>query len=473
VRLFDAAVANIGKPYWIKFTMDYTVFGYLAAICVLTGIVFGLSPALQVTRTNVNDVLKEGGRGNAGSRRARWLTTTMVVLELALTLVLLIGAGLMVRSFMKLYTLDTGIDAHNLVAMRIGLPSTKYKTPELRRAFSDRLMQRLAAIPGVEQAALTTSVPPFGAWIHGVDVDGRPPRKAGERAPDAAIVTITPGFFATAAVPLHRGRAFTEADGLPGSETAVVSEGFAATLFPGEDPIGRRVRLTPDESRPGQPAPAPAVWRTIVGVTADVRHANPQQTVAPTAVLYVPHRQDAPAFTSILIRSRLDTGSVMNAVRREVAALDPDQPVLAARTLDDLMRQMTWPYRVFGTLFLIFAGIALVMSAVGLYAVMAYSVTQRTAEIGVRMALGAGRRQVSWLILRRGLVQTAVGLAIGIAGASLLSGALKSVLVQITPTDPVTFTSITVLLAVVAVLACVLPARRASAIDPLVALRTD
>jgi putative ABC transport system permease protein len=471
VRLFDAAVANIGKPYWIKFTMDYAVFGYLAAICVLTGVLFGLAPALQVTRTNVNEVLKEGGRGTAGSRRARWLTTTMVVLELALTLVLLVGAGLMVRSFMKLYTLDVGIDGRNLMVLRIGLPSTKYKTPELRRAFSDRLMQRLAAIPGVEQAALTTSVPPFGAWIHGIDADGRPPRKAGERAPNAAIVTITPGFFSTAGVALHRGRAFTEADGMPGSETAIVSEGFAATMFPGEDPIGRRVRLTPDEPPPGQPAPAPAVWRTIVGVTADVRHASPQQTVAPTVVLYVPHRQDAPAFTSILIRSRLDPGSVMNAVRREVTALDPDQPVLTVHTLDELMRRQTWPYRVFGSLFAIFAVIALVMSAVGLYAVMAYSVTQRRAEIGVRMALGAGRRQVSWLVLRRGLSQTAAGLAIGLGGAVLLSGALRSVLVQITPTDPITFAAITVLLALVAVTACVLPARRASAIDPLVALR--
>jgi putative ABC transport system permease protein len=474
VRLFDAAVANVGKPYWIKFTMDYTVFAYLAAICVLTGVVFGLAPALQVTRTNVNDVLKEGGRGNAGSRRARWLTTTMVVLELALTLVLLVGAGLMVRSFMNLYTLNVGIDTRNLVAMRIGLPATKYGTPELRRAFYDRLVQRVAAIPGVERAALTTSVPPFGAWIHGVDVDGRPPRRPGEHASDAAIVTITPGFLAVAAVPLHRGRALTDSDGMPGGETTIVSEGFAAAFFPGEDPIGRRVRLTPDEPRAGQPPPTtPPVWRTIVGVTADVRHTNPQQSGTPTPVMYVPHRQDAPAFTSILVRSRLDVGSVMNATRREVAALDPDQPVFTAQTLDEMMRQMTWPYRVFGSLFLIFAAIALVMSAVGLYAVMAYSVTQRHAEIGIRMALGAGLRQVSWLILRRGLAQTAAGLAIGLAAAFLLSGALKAVLVQITPTDPITFVSITVLLGVVAVLACILPARRASMVDPLVALRSE
>jgi predicted permease len=470
VRLFDAAVADIGKPYWIKFTMDYTVFAFLAAVCVLTGVLFGLAPALQVTRTNVNEVLKEGGRGNAGSRRARGLTTTMVVVELALTLVLLVGAGLMVRSFMNLYTLDLGMDTKNLVMMRMVLPVPKYATPELRQAFYERLMQRITAMPGVESAALTTSVPPFGAWFRGIDVEGRAPRKPDERAPEAAVVTITPGFFATAGVQLHRGRAFTASDGMPGSETAIVNESFAAKLLPGENPIGRRLRLTPDPPRAGQPAPAPPVWRTVVGVSPDIRHGNPQSDeVSP--VLYVPHRQESPANTAMLIRSHLEPGSVMNGARREIAVVDPDQPVFTAQTMEQLLTQMSWPYRVFGSLFAIFAVIALVMSAVGLYAVMAYSVTQRTPEIGVRMALGAGARQVSWLILRRGLAQTLAGLTLGLGGAFALSRVMGALLVQVTPTDPLTFVSITVILAVVAVSACVIPARRASAVDPLVALR--
>jgi predicted permease len=473
VRMFDAAVADSGKPYWIKFTMDYTVFGFLAGICVLTGILFGLAPALQVTRTNVNEVLKEGGRGNAGSARARWMTGTMVVLELALTLVLLVGAGLMVRSFLKIYAIDLGIDTHNLVAMPMNVPDTKYKNVGERRVFFDRLMQRIAAMPGVESAALTTSIPPFGAWRHGVDVEGRAPRKDGERPLDVNIVTITPDFFRTAGVQLHRGRTFTEADGMPGSETMIVTELFAAKLFPNEDPIGRRVRITPDPPRPGASTPpAPPVWRTIVGISANVRHTNPQAG-DPLPVMYVPYRQDAPAFTSLLVRSHLDAGTIMNGTRRELAAIDPDQPVLTARTMDEMMKQMTWPYRVFGTLFAIFAVIALVMSSVGLYAVMAYSVTQRTAEIGVRMALGAEGRQVSWLILRRGLAQMATGLGLGLAAAYFLSTVMSALLVDVSPTDPATFVSITALLLIVATGACVLPARRATRVDPLVALRAE
>jgi predicted permease len=486
VRLFDAAVTDSGKPYWIQFTMDYTVYGYLAVICVLTGVLFGLAPALQVTKTNVNEVLKEGGRGNAGGMRARWLTGTMVVLELALTLVLLVGAGLMIRSFLKIYALDVGIDTRSIVAMGIRLTPTKYpappaptaatqaapRPPDARMAFYDRLVPRIEAIAGVEAAALTTSVPPFGAGQRDIEIDGRPARKPEERAPAAGIVTISPGFFKVAGVQLLRGRGFTDADGTPGHEAIVVSQQFAAQFFPSEDPIGRRVRFVPRQAQPGQPPPAVPVWRTIVGVSPTIRHANPQDS-EPPAVMYVPLRQDTPSGPTLLVRTRLDVGSVMNAVRAEVAAIDPDQPVLTARTVEEMLVQQTWPYRVFGTLFAIFATVALVMSAVGLYAVMAYSVTQRTAEIGVRMALGAEARQVSWLILRRGLIQMGLGLAIGLTGAFFLSKVMQSLLVQVPPRDPVTFASITAILLVVAICACVFPARRATQVDPLVALRAD
>lgn len=472
VRLFDAAVANSGKPSWIHFTFDFTVLAYLGAICILTGVVFGLAPALQVTRTNVNDVLKEGGRGNAGGVRARWMTGTMVVLELALTLVLLVGAGLMVRSFLKLYTLDVGMDTRNVVAMRMQLSDAKYKTPEARRAFYDRLAPKVEAIPGVEGATFTTSVPPFGAGRRSIDIDGRPPRKPEEKAPDVTVVTISPGFFRTANLPLRRGRLFTDGDGMPGNETTIVSEKFAAQLFPGEDPIGRRIRFTPPPPRAGQPAQAPPVWRTIVGISPNVMHANPQVADAPP-VIYLPHRQDAPGFMTLLVRSRLDAGAIMNAVRREVAAVDPDQPVFTAQTMEEMLKQATWPYRVFGSLFAIFAVIALVMSAVGLYAVMAYSVTQRTAEIGVRMALGAEGRQVSWLILRRGLIQMGIGLSLGLTAAYFLAKVLATLLVQVPARDPLTFASITIILTIVALCACVFPARKATRVDPLVALRAD
>ena len=472
VRLFDAAVANTGKPYWIRFTMDYAVFAYLAGICVLTGVLFGLAPALQVTKTNVNDVLKEGGRGNAGTVRARWLTGTMVVIELALTLVLLVGAGLMMRSFLKLYTLDIGIQTTNLMNMRMTLPDAKYKTPEARRAFYDRLQEKLSSVAGLESSALTTAVPPFGSTRRGIEIEGAPPRGPEDKAPRVASVSITPGFFQTMGVQVLRGRPFTATDGDQGFDNVIINDKLAAEFFKGEDPIGRRLRFAQGQARPGTPPPPVPVWRTIVGISPTIRHSPPQQGFSQAAV-YVPIRTEAPGFVNLMVRSRLAPGSVVSAVRAEVQALDPDQPVSEIRTFADMMQQQMWAYRVFGGLFAIFAGIALVMSAVGLYAVMAYSVTQRTAELGVRMALGAGRGSVIWLIFRRGLWQMGIGLGLGLAAAVAVSRVLQTLLVDITATDPVTFGTITVLLAAVATAACLIPARRATRVDPLVALRAD
>ena len=472
VKMFDMAVQNVGKPYWIVFKMDFLVFAFLAGVCLLTGILFGLAPALQVSRTNVNEILKEGGRGNAGGRRARWMTGTMVVLELALTLVLLVGAGLMIRSFVKLYRLDLGIRTEHLMTMRMELPETKYPNAAARRAFYDRLAPRLGSLPGAEAAAVTNGLPLFGNASRGFDIDGRPARKPEERAPEIGVITISPSFFDAVGVQVRRGRAFNDTDGNPGLETAIINEQLARQFFAGEDPIGRRIRFVQGAARPVQPPPPVPVWRTIVGVSPTIRHASPQEA-DPPAVVYVPYRQEAPTGVILLVRSRLEPGSIMNGVRREVQAIDRDQPVFTVQTMDQVIAQQMWPYRVFGSLFAIFALIALVMSAVGLYAVMAYSVTQRTTEIGVRMALGAEGRQVSWLILKRGLLQLGLGLTIGLIGAFFLSKVMRTLLVQITPSDPVTFAAITAILAIVAIAACVLPARRATRVDPLIALRAE
>ena len=260
-------------------------------------------------------------------------------------------------------------------------------------------------------------------------------------------------IFDVAGVTIRRGRGFTATDGAAGSETIVINERMAAQFFTGEDPMGRRIKLTQRDPPPGTPPPA---WRTIVGISPSIRHNSPQESQM-NAVVYVPYRQDPPGFAALLVRSQLPPGSVMSAVRREVQALDQDQPVFTIETLDQALAQARWPFRVFGSLFAIFAFIALVLSAVGLYAVMAYSVTQRTQEIGVRMALGADARQVSWLILRRGLSQVAIGLTPGLAGAFGLSEVLRAILVQITPSDPVTFVAISVLLTAVAIAACLHP----------------
>ena len=477
VRLFDAAVAESGKPYWIVFSVDYVVIAYLAAICLLTGVLFGLAPALHVTRTSLNEVMKEGGRGTAGGRGARWTSGILIVGELALTIVLLVGAGLMVRSFLKLYAIDIGLNPDNLMAMRLSLSGPKYDKPEVRREFYTSLEAKLAAIPGIDASSVSSSVPPFGGtWRRQFEIDGRPVRKPEERPVEVSSVTINPAFFDVAGLQMRRGRSFNALDGSPGVETTIINERMAAQFFPNEDPIGRRIKFIRPDPPAGAPAPSPALppemWRTIVGVAPTLRHNSPQDA-EPDAVTYLPLRQHPDRFVMLFVRSRLEPGTIMNAVRREVQAIDQDQPVFTVQTVEQMLTQATWPYRVFGSLFALFAVFGLVLSSVGLYAVMAYSVTQRTAEVGVRMALGAEGPQVSWMFLKRGLIQLAIGLSIGLAAAFGVSRVLGTLLVQTTPTDPLTFVVITVLLSLTAVAACVIPARRATRIDPLIALRAE
>ena len=477
VRLFDRAVEGSGKPYWIQFTFDPTVFAHLAGICLATGVLFGLAPALQVSKTNVNEILKEGGRGTSGGRRARWFTSSMVVVELALTIILLVGAGLMIRSFFKLYSFELGADTSRVQTMRVGLNDRKYPKPEQRQLFFETLLGRLQGIPGMQSAAIASAVPFGGSEGRRLEIDGRP-TPADTQVPRVAYITIAGQYYDVLGTTVRRGRAFTQADGGPGAEVAIVNERFAAQHFPKEDPLGRRIRLLTGDGRPappppaGQPPPPEPKWLTIVGVSPTIRQGNPQ-ALEPDAVVYVPHRLEAPGFMTILTRSQLESGALTMQVRQAVQAIDPDLPVFGIQTMNQFLAQARWPYRVFGTMFAIFAAIALVLSAVGIYAVTAYSVTQRTQEIGVRMALGAQRGQVSALILRQGLIQLAIGLTLGVAGALPLSNVLQSLVVQIPTKDPVTFGVILGILIAVTLSACLVPARRATKLDPLVALRAD
>ena len=414
-----------------------------------------------------NEVLKEGGRGTVGNRRASWLSGTMVVIELALTVVLLAGAGLMVRSFMNLERVELGFPPDGVVTMRLELPKSKYATSEAKAGFYDRLTPRLAAIPGVESVAVTTTVPPFRAFGRAFEVDGRAAAQNDDDQLRSSVVTISPQFFDVLSAPLHRGRGFNVADGAPGSESVIVNERFAAQFFPGEDPIGRRIRFIRRDAAAGSAAP---VWRTIVGISPTIRHAETRQ-VESDAVIYEPLRQDPPPAASLIVRSPLPPGSLVDPLRRAVQEVDADQPLFTIQTLVRMMDEERWPFRLFGATFGIFGVVALVLASLGLYAVMAYAVTQRTPEIGVRMALGAQPRQIRWMVLRLGLVQVAIGLTIGGAGAVLLSRVIERVLVGLTPNDPVTFLSVTAILTTVAVVACLVPAYRATRIDPLAALR--
>ena len=468
IRLFDAAVADVGKPYWIQFTFDGRVFGFLASICLGTGIVFGLAPALHVSRTDINEVLKEGGRSGSGLRARRW-TSTLIVVELALTLVLLSGAGFMMRSVLALYQRDAGVETAHVLTMRLQLPGRKYSTPEARRDFYQRLDERLAALGNVQAASIVSNPPLGGGSGRLLVVEGRE-MKAGEQPQTVTQVLIGPRYLEAAGLQLSRGRAFGQNDGSAGHEAAIVNQRFVAMHFPGEDPIGRRIRLTAEGSATA--AAAPPIAATIVGVVPTVRQRNFQEA-QPDPVVYIPLRAQAPAFALLMLRTPGEPAALTTSVREEVRAIDPDLPLFGIMTLDQALAQGRWQYKVFGTMFGVFALIALALSSVGLYSVTAYSVSQRTQEIGVRMALGARAAQVWWLVLRGMLVQLIIGLALGVTGAAGVARLLQSILVQGGTPDSATLALIAALLVLVSLAACFLPARRATRLDPVKALRYE
>jgi putative ABC transport system permease protein len=466
VRLFDAAMQQT-LPYWVRFTFDTVVFAYVAGICVLTAILFGLAPALHVSKANASEVLKEGGRGTAGSGRVRRLSGAMIVAELALTIVLLVGASLMIQTFFTLYATNLGIDIDRLMATRVQLVAPAYRNPESRHAFFSRLEAQIASVPGVEAVAVTNGVPPHDGGERGLEIEGRL-RPPDTPPPFVGTVTVTPRFFDVLGVRLVRGRPFTVAEGAPGSESVIVNDHLAARFFPGEDPIGRRIRFAPRSPQPGTPSD---VWRTIVGVTPLIKQGSSMDEYI-NAVVYIPFRQESPASASLLIRSALPPETVLGAVRRELQRIDADQPALQIQTLAQILAEDRWWQRTWSTLFGALATIGLILSTVGLYAVMAYAVTQRTQEIGVRVALGAQRRHVLWLVLRRTIVQMALGLTLGLAGAGMLARVLPSLIV-IGRQDAITVGSIALLLILVGAAGCLQPARRAARVDPVIALRTD
>lgn len=465
VRAFAAAAP---LSYWLAFTIDYRVLAYVAGICVVTGVLFGMAPALLISRSNHHETLKEGGRGAMGSRRAARLANGLVVAELTLTIVLLCGAGLMLRSFAVLYSADPGIDLTGLSRVSLQLPPSRYPTLEDRYRFFEDLASRLNAIAGVSASAITTGVPPLDGGERIVEIDGRPWTSDGPRT-YVGTVASTPGYFEALGVPVLRGRNFNAADGRAGNETAIINQSMAERFFPGEDPIGRRLRFTPADDMLAAPTES---WRTIVGVSRDILQGSAQDSFR-NIVVYLPLRQEAPRIASVLIRSALPPATVMADVRRVVQSLDPDQPVFRMQTVAAIFAAERLTYEIFATLFGVLAVIALVLSSVGLNAVTAYAVTQRTQEIGVRMAIGAQRWQVSWLFLRRGLAQLAVAMAIGLPAALAFGKLARFRLVEIEPSDPVTMIGIVVVLAGVALASCLSPVKNAASVDPVIALRAD
>jgi putative ABC transport system permease protein len=472
VKAFASALVRVAvggpPPFWMNFSMDGRVYAFLAVVCLATSILFGLAPALHISKTN-NDVLKDGGRGGSSGIRARRWTGALMVSQLALTVVLLAGAGLMLRSFLAVYQAGRVLDSSDMITMRLALSAQKYAQPAQIKQFFRQLDERLAAERAFSAVTVASDVPMMTLTnsLRQLTIDGRAP-VPNENPPTVAYLYIGPRYFETMRLRLIRGREFTEHDGAPGREAAIVNHRFASMFFPDADPIGQRIRLA-NAAAPTAPQP----WFTIVGIAPTV----PQMVFskAPEPVVYVslrgepnPHR-----FASIIARAEGDRAAIVSRLREEVRKVDPDLPGYYVLTMDELLAISRWPQRIFASVFALLAFIALLLASVGLYAVTAHGVTQRTQEIGIRVALGARSAQVVWLFVRRTFVQLLLGLAVGLAGAIAVGRLLTQYLVRTAPADPVALGLVSALLIVVATTASVWPARRAARVDPVVALRYE
>jgi predicted permease len=459
-------------PYWVDLTMDGRVFAFVAVLCLWTSLVFGIAPALHVSKTDVNQVLKESGPNAAGSQRARRWTGALMVSELGLTLILLTSAGLLVRSFLSHYRTNLVIDSTDVVTGRLALPIQKYPTRELQRAFVHRLESRLASDLAQASATIASDVPlvSLGGGARQLSIDGRV-EADGHRPPTVSYSGVGRRYFETLGLSLIRGRTFATNETADGRAVAIVDERFARVLFPGEDPLGRRVRLDP----PNQvTSTAPSPWFTIVGVVQALPQFRPGG-LSPEPVVFGPLFADPEPmrFVSLLVRSKSSLGETVPLMREAVRTLDPDLPLFAVLTLDDMVAGTRFPMRIIGSLFGFLALTALVLASVGLFALTAHSAAQRTHEIGIRMALGARGAHVRWLFVRRTLAQLALGLPLGLAGALAVGPLLQAVLREVSARDPLALALVMALLIIVSLTASFLPAHRATRRDPMAALRHD
>ena len=451
----------VNLPRLQEVHLDGRVLVFTLLVSLATGLIFGLVPALQTTRADLNDSLKEEGRGMTAGRRRHRLRSGLVIAEMALSLILLVDAGLTIRSFVRVNSQPPGYQTSHLLGVDIGLPGTKYRNVQEQAAFFDDLLERAVHTPGIESVGTVSDLPLSGrnAWI-AVSVDGKPRPALGEPS-SAAYRQISQNYFHTMKISLVRGREFTEQDRNSSAAVAVVNETFARTFFPKGEALGRRIQVSD-----GGPNPC-----EIVGVIKDVKNFGLEEK--PPAEMYFPYRQRSWGYFSMVVRTTAEPASMGPLIRDLVVAIDKDQPIHNLRTMDQLLLNSTAGRRFMMVLMGLFAGIAVILCATGIYGLISYVVAQRTHEFGIRMALGAKIADIIYLVVRQGGGLALAGLVLGLAGAWASTRLLANQLYEIKPYDPVTFIAVGLTLVMVAFLACYLPARRAANVDPMEALRCE
>ncbi|MEK6283283.1 MAG: ABC transporter permease [Acidobacteriota bacterium] len=464
VYVFANSISQPNAPFIPRLTeirVDNTVLFFTLGISLLTGILFGLTPALQLSKPELVETLKDGNKGASGGTKGRRLRNVLVVAEVALSLVLLCGAGLMIRSFMQLLKVDLGFNQENLLVMNLSLNPAKYQKQDQMAAFNQQALERIRALPGVQSATLTTTLPLTGQDASGAFlIEGRP-----EPAPNEPLVvkirTTDYDYFRTLGIPLKKGRYFTAKDDEKGAGVAIINESTAKRFWPNEEPLGKRIKL----AGPNSPL------AEIVGVVGNVRHSTLR--AQPNPELYFPLQQNPQRGLMLVVRTNLDPASFSSTVRNQIFGVDKNQPVSNIRTMKQLVYNSSYLNRLAMVLLGIFAGVALILAAIGLYSLISYSVTQRTHEIGVRMALGAKSRDIFKMIVREGLVLTLIGIGIGLAAAFALTRLMSTLLFGVSASDPVSFVAVSLLMVTVAFVASYLPARSATRVNPVVALRYE
>jgi predicted permease len=463
-------------PRVANIRVDPLVLAFTSGISILTGLIFGLVPAWHVARTDPQDSLRESGRGTSSSGSTRRLRGLLVVSEISLAVLLLVGAGLLIRSFHSLLEVSPGFQTDHLLTLELSLPEKPYPDGAPVQAFYKQLIDRVRVIPGVQSVGAVSEMPLSDAYSSGTVASEDTSSPDLPRAPEFGNLpymevdqrTATPGYFQSMEIPLVRGRLFTDADTSDGLLVALVDTDFAHRFWPGQDAIGKRVTI---DAIPNTNPPQPR-WRTVVGVVGHVKHYGLDTQGREQA--YFPHAQiDYARDMYLAVRTPLDPPSLANSIRQQVFAIDKDMPIFSVSTMDDLLSHSVAQPRLNLTLLVVFAVLALLLAAVGVYGVMAFAVTQRTHEIGIRMALGAQPEKILQQLLLDGSRLAVIGLCIGLAASLALTRLMASLLFGVKPTDPFTFAAVAALLTAVALAACYIPARRAMRVDPMVALRHE